>query len=464
MASGSGDSPLSALECGVRSFYETHVPDGARVCVALSGGLDSTVLLHLTCRAAGGGTGIEVGVLHIDHGLSPNSGEWADFCSEQCRRLGVPLEVVRTKLAPEVAGMEVRARAARRAAYARCGAEYVALAHHLDDQAETFLFRALRGSGAGALGCMAAVSPLSQDSPVTLLRPLLDCGRRSLHVYAAAHGLDWREDESNRDERITRNFVRNRALPFLEERFPHYRAGLRIATDGLRDCRSLLAQLAQLDQAAAVAGEGWAREHFRRAGLLRTGNWIHHLSAGVGREACSWRHARETARQIRLPAGHARRLRLDLGEQRLAVHGDSLFLVRSAAEAGDCASVRLRFDDGVRYRDSRGELTFDRDDRQGIGAGILRTQGIELRRRTGGERLDDGPGRPRRRIKELLRAAGVPSWEREAVPLVFVGGALAAVPNIAVGVRHAANGEKGYFPRWRSHLTVPSGSVSLSPF
>jgi tRNA(Ile)-lysidine synthase len=200
-------------------------PLRAPILIGYSGGLDSSVLLHLLARDADlRGRGLRA--IHVHHGLHTQADAWAAHCEHACAALGVPLQVVRVAVdASSGLGIEGAARAARHAAFAQAlgEGEILALAHHRDDQAETFLLRALRGSGVDGL---AAIRPWRAHARGWLWRPLLDIPRDQLTAHAHAHGLRWIEDPSNADSGFNRNFLRNHVMPLLRERWPHAAANL----------------------------------------------------------------------------------------------------------------------------------------------------------------------------------------------------------------------------------------------
>lgn len=193
---------------------------GRRLLVALSGGADSVALLHLLCQAREA-MQTDLAAAHVDHGIRPESGEDAAFCREICAELNVPLQTERVDV-PALArstgeGVETAARRARYEALRRmrkqCGAELIALAHHLDDQAETVLMHLLRGCGPDGIGGMRA---LSGD----LYRPLLGVTKAELVAYLNERGLSWREDATNALPFTPRNALRLYGLPALEESYP----------------------------------------------------------------------------------------------------------------------------------------------------------------------------------------------------------------------------------------------------
>lgn len=392
----------------------------APLLVGFSGGLDSTVLLHLlaalpSIRARG------LGAIHVHHGLHPRADAWADHCTDVCRRLDVPLEVARVRVdRASGSGPEAAARAARHAAFAAAlpAGGILALAHHCQDQAETFLLRGLRGSGVDGL---AAIRPWRAFAGGWLWRPLLGLARGRLLAHAREHRLQWIEDPANEDESLDRNFLRHRVLPLLRERWPHADATLARSAALCAEARDLLA--GEDTQALAEAGgedgtmslpalRGLAPA--RRARVLRM--WIDALdlpplpAEGVARieadllqaraDACAqfqWSGAVVRAWSGRLHAGKATPpLPADWQEQwdgrePLALPGGRILAVAAAAGVGVPAAPPP-------------------------GAGFGTTLRVHARR--GGERIRL-PGRTHSHaLKHVLQEAGIPPWERTRLPLL----------------------------------------------
>ena len=207
---------------------------GAHVLVAVSGGCDSVSLLHLL-RFAADDAGLRVTAAHFDHAMRPGSERDAAWVRGLCGAWRVPLIVERAQAAPRT---EEEARDARytflRSAQKECGAAFLATAHHADDQAETVLFRVLRGTGIAGL---AGIPPRGEDG---LIRPLLSFPRAQVVRYARGAGLAWREDPSNAAADFARNRIRRRLLPWME----------RSVAPGARRSLDRLAELAREEEAA----------------------------------------------------------------------------------------------------------------------------------------------------------------------------------------------------------------------
>jgi tRNA(Ile)-lysidine synthase len=249
---------------------------GTRVCVALSGGTDSIVLLH--ALAALRTDAWLLSAHHVHHGLSPNADAWAAHCESVCTSLSVPLTIERVTVDQHAGtGIEAAARDARFASLDQVDADIVVLAHHALDQAETLLLQLLRGSGPAGMAAMPAAAG-------RYLRPLLAVPKSALSSYAEQHQLQWVEDESNRDNRFSRNRLRNAVWPVLVDAFPAAETTLFRAAQLQAEASVLLDDLAALDASTCVADNALRLEKFnalsqpRRANLLRF--WL--LENGIG--------------------------------------------------------------------------------------------------------------------------------------------------------------------------------------
>jgi tRNA(Ile)-lysidine synthase len=375
----------------------------ARIAVGLSGGVDSVVLLHKLRDVPG------VSAIHVHHGLSPNADAWAAFCRRLCKRLGVPLTVRKVKVVKRGEGLEAAARAARYEIFRKIPVDVLALAHHLDDQAETVLMNLLRGTGLrGARGML----PRSQFNEKTLLRPLLDTSRREIEAYARRHGLEWIEDESNADESLARNFIRRRVGPLLERRYPRWKENL------------------------ARAARHFAREEAGAEELLRK------FLRAKGLRAPS--AAKLVAMLKQLTSGGSRTL-IEHDGARLRVYRGEI--LEDRGRAGAFTPIAWKGEPRLAIPELGGELRFRRTRGKGIAASA---KPLRVRLRAGGERLQPDARRPRRTLKNLFQEAGVPPWERDRLPLLVCGEDLVWVPGLGVDARYQAGKNAfGVLPEWR---------------
>ena len=239
MADSRKSRSTEALRSAVLNCLSRRVDPEHELVVGLSGGVDSVVLLHAVRYA-----GYPVSALHVHHGLSRLADDWLGFCADLCRELRVEFSVERVVVERDSAdGLEAAARRARHAAYDRTDADWVLLAHHQRDRAETMLFNLLRGAGVRGAGAL-------RERSGRILRPLVRVDRTDIIEYATANGLHWIEDDSNTDLRFSRNFLRHRVFPAIEERFPAATGRLAAAAGHLSEAADLLDELALMDLAA----------------------------------------------------------------------------------------------------------------------------------------------------------------------------------------------------------------------
>lgn len=391
--------------------------------VAYSGGLDSTVLLHVL---AGLRSRPPLRALHVHHGLLPEAEAWTRHCRAQARELGVVLEVLRVDAAPPPgASPEAAARRARYAAlraHMRPGSALF-VAHHADDQAETVLLQLLRGAGPRGLSGMPAEVPFGVGC---LVRPLLEWPRAALAAYAEAEGLSWVEDPSNRDPRVDRSFLRMEILPRMRARWPSLartlgRAAVLQAEAAEileRDARVCLSEVAGPRPGTLSASRLLALPRAHGANLVQ--QWIRSRGLPVPGRARLERilddvaAARADAQPcVRWPGGEVRRYR------------DALYALRPLSELTE----RLwRWDQRAPLPLPALGITLSRE--------ALLTAGFELpppeiplevRLRRGGERCALG-GSPRRRpLGKYFQEAGIPPWERDRMPLIYAGDRLLGV-------------------------------------
>lgn len=322
MADSRNKRSVDPVKQAVSACVTGHVRDSETLVVAFSGGLDSTVLLH-AARQTLDGFKTRLSAIHVNHGLSPNADTWASSCASFCRQIEVPLRVCRVNLTMNTGeGIEGEARRLRLVELSRHSAQWVLLAHHADDQAETLLHNLLRGTGVRG----AAAIPGRRDK---FLRPFLRLGRGILKDYADAEGLQWIDDESNQDLKYTRNYLRARVLPTLRERYPSASEQLAAAAERFGEANQLLDDLALLDLAGNPPGFPLPMEILIELPESRARNLLRALLAWQGVQAPDEMRLREFLRQLRT-VGNDKRPLLSLATYSLWCEKRQLNFKRSA--------------------------------------------------------------------------------------------------------------------------------------
>ncbi len=395
-------------------------PAAKRLWVALSGGLDSTVLLQ-ALNARRGSLPVALHAVHVDHGLNPDSARWAARCQAVCDALDVPLErfAVIVDAVPG-ASVEAAARDARYEVFRELleADEVLLTAQHQDDQLETFLLQALRGAGPHGLAAMPRLSRLGRG---WLLRPLLDWSRDALEAWAKAQGLEWLDDPSNADERFDRNYLRRQVLPLLKARWPSTAQTVSRSARHCAEAAELADELAAADL-AECGGDGVLHvSALLRLDPPRRRNVLRHWLDWLGFPRPSEKKLEHVLSDV-LEAGPDAEPCVAWADVALRRYRDGLYAERErpTPRAGRWQGDVFELGEGW------GRLRRV----QSADAGLPDGAEVEIRFREGGEKIRP-PGRAHHHdLKKLFQQAGVLPWRRHAVPLVFVGDTLAAVGDL----------------------------------
>ena len=415
---------------------------GKRIAVALSGGLDSVVLLDTVCKAQTKNKSSTVYVFHIHHGLQKQADDWLIFCEKLAKKYQVHFDFRLLHLAGEEQGnVEARARAERYEALADLCTEYgiedLLLAHHQNDQAETTLLQLLRGAGVAGLAGMPASRELNaQEGKITLWRPLLGQSRKELEAYAKEHKLKWIEDPSNQDSQYRRNAIRKTIIPALEKIQPETITNLARSAGLLGEAQGLLDRLAiqdgkhillkngighqpllKLAQKDLPAANNVLRYWLRVNGLTmpsqeRLAAWWRDLQLVKASAQLEWNHDQSI---IRLWRGVLQVEEVKAGEWVFKT-------IPSTSKAPGFASQWIK-------------------DAQKNGL-------ITLKERSGSEKIQIKANTPRKTLKNLFQEGDVPPWERQA-PLLYIDGDLIAVAGVGLSYPHLVHTGPRVRPEWQ---------------
>ncbi|UVK81996.1 tRNA lysidine(34) synthetase TilS [Pseudomonas sichuanensis] len=391
--------------------------------IAFSGGLDSTVLLHLLADYARNHPAPPLRAVHVHHGLQAAADAWPAHCKTVCDALGIELDVIHVQVG-QGASLEQAARDARYAAFEKLLAPGAVLftGQHRDDQAETLLFRLLRGAGLRGLSAMPEERPLGQGG---LVRPMLKLSREQLQAYARSKGLVWVDDPTNTDTTFARNYLRSEVLPLLRQRWPQAEASLARSAEHLGEALGLLDELATDDLATACGNAplpwfGLDSLDLATLAALSPARQRNALQYWLGRRTrlpdsrhwAGWNDLRDAAADAR-PVW-----RLTDGELQRS-HGRIWWLSGEwqRAPSGEPA-----------WQDPTQPLALPGNGQVRLAAQSVAT-GLRIAYRRGGEVLDL-PGRGRRDLKRLLNELQIPHFVRPRLPLLYQGEQLLAVANL----------------------------------
>lgn len=395
--------------------------------VAYSGGCDSHVLLHALATIKDQLPGTGISALHINHGLADEADQWALHCGKIAADLGIDFRVMVVDAMGEAGeSPEAAARQARYHVFEQMMAagDGLLLAHHENDQAETLLLQLLRGAGVRGLAAMPHYTVFAKG---WLGRPLLGISRQRVRDYANNAGLDWIEDPSNQSPDFDRNFLRHDIIPVLLSRWPALPSTLARAAHHQSTASRLLDELAVADLQASQGSRtdclsiqaltALSQEH--QDNLLRY--WMHQQGVSMP-SSVQLQHikadvmfARDDAQPQVGWAGHVvRRYR------------DDLYLLPATSERSNSGSLHWDFKTDLSLADGR-HLTLEWRQGEGLKASLQGRADVSVRFRQGGEVCRPSGRKQTHRLKTLWQEWGVPPWQRNKIPLIYVGDEIAQV-------------------------------------
>ena len=413
-----------------------------RIAVALSGGLDSVVLLDTVCKAQAKNTLTHIYAFHIHHGLQKQADDWLIFCEKLANKYKIHFDFRLLHLtgSHEQGNIEARARAGRYEALTDLCVEYgiedLLLAHHQNDQAETVLLQLLRGAGVAGAAAMPSSRQLdSKQGKITLWRPLLDQSKKELEAYAKEQKLKWIEDLSNQDSKYRRNAIRKTIIPALEKIQPEAIANLARSAGLLSEAQTLLDRLAMQDGKTILLKNGielkqlieLAKKDLPAANNLlrywlktneltmpsqeRLAAWWRDLNTVKAGAQLEWVHDEKS---IRLWRGVLQIEGLKLGE----------WIFKTIPSSSKTAGFPSLW---VKEAQQKGLLTH--------------------KNRSGSEKIQIKANAPRKTLKNLFQEGDVPPWQRNA-PLLYINEELIAVAGVGLSYPHLVHSGPRVRPEW----------------
>ncbi|GKS69771.1 tRNA(Ile)-lysidine synthase [Nitrosomonas sp. PY1] len=445
------------LSAQVEQVLHTHVKQGEHLCIALSGGVDSMVLLDVLAIFSRQ-MQFTLSTVHVNHGISNNATRWSQFCCERSYDYGVSISVtyLHVRKARGVS-LEASAREQRYRVFSEVSADYVVLAHHLDDQAETLLLQLLRGAGIRGLSGMPVIRQQQQRHRAKLLRPLLNVSRHQIERYAQCNNLTWVVDESNDDTAYDRNFLRHEVLPVLKKRYTNYAKTLTRTSRHLSEASALLDELAEIDSERCMVSGQLDLSCLRRLEAPRVKNLLRYTLVRQGIQLPNTGTMENLTQQLLLMRDDAQ-LRVDLVDYEIRCFKGAVYILHKIESAPIQAHERYLIDSesviwndeiGQEMQYAYGKIEFSWSESQGICRKKIASRLLAIRLRVGGESFKPACNRPNRSLKNLLQEAFIPPWHRKLLPLLFCEDRLIWVPGIGIDCDfQVKSGEMGVLPVW----------------
>lgn len=425
-----------------------HIKPGNHLIIALSGGVDSVVLLHILAVLSRQ-MQFTLSAVHVNHGISSNAMIWSRFCCSLCHAYDISIYIAYLQIRKEPSmSLEAIAREERYRIFNRIQGDYVVLAQHLDDQAETLLLQLLRGAGVKGLSAMPVVRKQISDAAPKILRPLLEIPRDRIETYARQNKLNWINDESNNSIVFNRNFLRHEILPLLRKRYPNYPKTLLRTSRHLSEASVLLDELAAIDRENCLVSGKLQVDRIRKLSFPRAKNLLRCILLQQGVNLPSAVKLESILLQL-LSAHIDSQPHISLGDHEIRCYKGAIYILPGRKFFQQPKQYIWHGESSLALPCLSGTIHFRQVKDQGISQRKIMNVPMVVRMRLGGERFMPACNRPRRSLKNLLQEASIPPWERNAMPLLFCGERLIWVPGIGIDCEfQVKSGEFGVLPIW----------------
>lgn len=410
------------------ALLQPQLNENKPVYVAFSGGLDSSVLLHLASKL-----NAPVSAIHVNHNLSSNAVDWQQHCQQVCEDLQVEFIAKSVKLKNDGSGLEAEARKLRYAAIKDVikPNAVVLTGQHQDDQLETFLLQLKRGAGPKGLSSMPESAAFGEDS--ILLRPLLHFSRAELEHYANKNKLRWIEDESNSDTRFDRNFIRHQVTPILTERWQSFSKAATRSIGLIAEQQQLVEELAQADLIPLLVAQDQISisslvllSDARQRNVVRF--WIDTLDILPPSKVILQRLFDEV-----IAAKPDANPKVQWAGHQIRRYRDCLYLLHDNIDKPGIACT-LELNKAVILNDSIGTAELSNSHQDGglkVPAPNFNEK-VTVRFDVKGLKCKPQGDNHTRSLSDIYKQHNIPPWQRKRIPLLFYGEQLIAIGNICV--------------------------------
>lgn len=440
---------LENLIFDAQTVLQAYIKQHSHLIVGLSGGVDSIALLDILAALAKQ-MSFTLSAVHVNHGISNNAAAWSQFCCDLCYAYGIPITVSYLTIKKERGtSLEAVAREKRYEVFNHLRADYLVLAQHQDDQAETLLLQLLRGAGVKGLSAMPVIRKQPADRAPSILRPLLEVSRRQIEIYAHQRQLDWIHDESNDNITYNRNFLRHKILPAISKRYPNYAGTLQRTSRHMAEASQLLDELAEIDAQHAVISGNLRIAAVRKLNRPRAKNLLRYILQQRNVKFPSAAKLEDILNQF-FNASMDAQLHIVFGDTELRCYKGSVYILPKRKLSVNRKLFKWQGEACLILKALGGSIQFTHERGRGLSREKILQALVTIRTRQGGEHYQPSCNRPRRSLKKLFQEAGIPPWERYTLPLLYCGEKLAWVPGIGADCEfQARSNEIGIVPEWR---------------
>ena len=420
-----------------------RIPGNDSCWIAYSGGVDSTVLLHYL-QINRDKLGRDIKAVHVNHKISKYSDEWAEHCRQTCKAFRVPFELLNIDAAgTEGYGPEAYARKLRYEAMHRLlsADEIILTAHHRDDLAETFFLQLLRGAGPEGL---AGIPKKRKFGPGWIVRPFLDYTRDQILIYADHNKLQWVEDDSNSDTNLDRNFIRNKVFPYLRQRWPAVDRTLARSAGHQADLLEIISHSGGIDfyNTMAESVDILKIDEFNKLPIERKRNLLRYWLKLNNKPVATSAVIDEIINNL-VDASYERQPLVTWKNTEVRRYRDRIYLMHVLPHIDNTVTYAWILPGSLDIK--FGRLEARKTTGKGIKTSSLADNIINVRFRHGGEEIAPVGRKETHKLKTMYQQEGIPPWERDRIPLLYINNELASVTGYWIDRKyHADDNEQGW--------------------
>ncbi len=405
------------------------------IVVALSGGLDSKALLIAANSLKQQGMIQSLSAYHIDHGINKNSSQWLKTCQNDCENLGITFYSTQLNLFKNQQGLSTQVvpeNNARKQRYNFFSSQLtnddcLLFAHHQDDQAETLLFRLLRGTGINGAMAMPVHRQLGKG---ILLRPWLNASKQSIEQYANEKDLCWIDDPSNDENTYDRNFLRNEIFPLLKSRWKNVNHAFARFSRLAKEHSDLAQEVAKQDLDFCKTEQNIVIKNFNQLSLVRRKNLLHFYTQSFFKQPASSNEIDEAINQLQSEKEQSIKVKVSNGW--LRSYAGKIYLLEKSQPSNHFDTCEWN-DLGKPITLSNNLVLYATKEKSDFKLRLpLDNEKVTVRMRKGGEKICPHYRDKSNSLKKVYQECNVPVWQRDWLPLIYFNHELVAVPNVFI--------------------------------
>ena len=422
-----------------------------KFCIAFSGGVDSTVLLHVMKNIIDEKS--QIRAIHINHNIVDNSKVWTKTCKSICKNFGIDIEIISLEVTHNGYGLEAAARDER---YEKLKEklyenEYLLTAHHEEDQMETVFLRMARGTG---LDGLQGINEKYSFGEGIIFRPMLEVSKTSVMDYAKEHQLKWVEDSSNQDTHFDRNFLRKKIIPQFRERWPSIASSVSRLSQLSAQNIKILNQIAEEDIGPIANMNELPLAKLLDKSFERANNMLRYIILANGMSIPSMKTLQDGLKEMLDP--ETDKSVIAWKDYCIRKYKNHLYFLSNSDLEPNKVDVRIPWEIGKTVNLGENIGTIEATFIHGDGLSIEKCKNkLTISYRQGGELIKPIGHRINKSLKNLFQENQILPWMRDKIPLIYYQDELVSVADLWFNQNYVASqNEAGFVVNWHKKMII----------